>query len=396
MSVRRIAVIALGAAVLACSSQERPPGITSPGPATDASVATDGPWLEGGLQDGPPEPDAAGYCGNQFFDVTPEAPNLYFVIDRSGSMLGDAGPGSDLTKYTAVRKAAIEVVRSLGHRAFFGAAVFPGSPDIDECGAGKEVFPPQRGDVLGSYDGGFGPVTTTFAGSINVQPKGGTPIAATLASLTPSLVSFERKTAVVLMTDGGPNCSIDYACGAEDCTWNIEGGKIQDQWCTPAFNCCDPTVLYGPGLRGCLDGAATVAAVASLRDAGVRTYVVGIPGSQFYVSLLDQLATVGGSARAGEPRYYRVDDVDNLGATLAAIGEKALITCEFSLDEAPPDPSFVNVYLDQDIVPYDEVDGWSWTSDTTLSLHGTSCERLEDGEVAKVQVVAGCPTQQPR
>jgi len=145
-----------------------------------------------------------------------------------------------------------------------------------------------------------------------------------------------------------------------------------------------------------LDSGATIAAVSKLRDAGIRTYVVGIPGSEYYASLLDQLATVGGSARAGSPAYYRVDDIQTLSSTLAQIGYQALLTCEFSLDEPPPDPTFVNVYLDSGLVAYDPEDGWSWTSETSLQLNGEACELLKSGAVGQVQVVAGCPTQTPR
>ena len=396
MSAARFATVALALVAIACSEEGRPAGINMSVPGLDAATGPDGPYLEGGFQDGPPPADAEGFCGNQFFEVTPEPPNLYFVLDRSGSMLDRAVPTSSVTKYAAVRGATVEMVVALGHRVNVGAAVFPGSPSADECSSGKEVFATQPGDAPGSFDGGFGPVSATFSAATNVQPKGGTPIAATLESLRPILANLEGSTAVVLATDGGPNCSTDHECGPEDCIWNIEGAKLNEEWCTPTYNCCDTSIYYGPGANGCLDGSATVAAVAALRDAGIRTYVVGIPGSEFYVSLLDQLATVGGSARSGETKYYRVDDVSNLGATLAAIGEKALITCEFVLEAKPPDADFVNVYFDHQSVPYDETDGWTWTSDTTLSLHGEACEKLKSGDVAGVQVVAGCPTQQPR
>lgn len=396
MSLRRALFCLSVLALAACSDEERPPGQGLFPPEEDAGARPDAPWIDGGFQDGPPPQDASGYCGNQFFDVTPEPPNLYFVIDRSGSMLGFAYPGSDQTKLTAVRIAAMDVIVDLGHRVNVGAAVFPGNPFVNECSVGKEVLSTRPGDMPGTFEGEAGPVAQAFSAATNLPAKGGTPIAATLTLLAPTLRALEGKTAVVLMTDGGPNCSLAHQCGPEDCIWNIEGGQLAGEWCTPSYNCCDPAIPYGPGALSCLDGSATVAAVADLRDAGIRTYVVGIPGSEYYVALLDQLATVGGSARPGATRYYRVDDVTNLGSTLAAIGKRALITCEFSLDQPPPDPDFVNVYLDSTLVPYDEEDGWSWTGDTSLALNGEACDRLESGEVATVQVVAGCPTQQPR
>ena len=383
------------ALVVACSGEDRPKGIANVFPDAGQGGGAGSPLFDASFQDGPPPADASGFCGNQFFEVTQEPPNLYFVIDRSGSMTDKVAPGSGISRYTAVRTACVALVGELGDRVNVGAAVFPGSPLIDECGAGAEVFPTRPGDEPQATDGGGGPVTQAFAAATNVQPKGGTPIARTFQTLLPTLSALEGETAVILATDGGPNCSYAHKCGAADCIWNIEGAYLLGDHCVPDYNCCDTSIANGPGPLGCLDSAATVAAVSALRDAGIRTYVVGIPGSQHYASLLDQLATVGGSARPGSPAYYRVDDINTLGDALAQIGYQALATCDFALDAAPPKADFVNVYLDNELVAYDEANGWSWTSDTTLSLNGDACEALKTGSVSHVQVVAGCPTQQP-
>jgi hypothetical protein len=345
------------------------------------------------LPDGPPAPDASGYCGNQFFQVVQDPPNVYFVLDRSGSM-SDRDPSTHKSKYAAVRAACVALVKQLGSRANIGAAVFPGSPRTNECGAGREVFPTRPGDPPSVPQPG--PITYAFTTAINVEPLGGTPVAATLEKLYPTLVALEGKTAVILATDGGPNCNGAVACAHGDCIWNIERASLFGELCNATRNCCDVDVVpSGPGNYGCLDSSATVSAVQKLRDAGIRTYVLGIPGSDFYAALLELLATVGGSAPPTAPAYYKVDDLRDLEAVLNRIGQRALLTCDFVLDDAPPDKGFVNVYLDTDLLPYGANDGWTWTSDTTLSLHGDACKRLEDGQVGHVQVVAGCPTEQP-
>lgn len=392
----RLALLTLALVAMACSDDGRPPGISSLPQGGSGGGSSEGGFFDAPFQDGPPPPDAQGLCGNEFFRVTPEPPNLYFVLDRSGSMMDLAAPGASMTKYYAVRQASINMVLELGNRANIGAAVFPGNPSSNECGPGREVLSTRTGDAPNSFDGGFGPVTLAFATAINLNPQGGTPIASTLTGLLPTLSSLPGRTAVLLATDGGPNCSMANECGVDDCTWNIEGAQVFGEYCAGTYNCCSPDILGGPGLRGCLDGQATAASVAALREAGIRTYVVGIPGSQYYDTLLDQLATLGGSARAGSPKYYRVDDMSKLGETLTVITQKALITCEFVLEAAPPDPTFVNVYFDKQTIPYDEADGWTWTTETTLRVNGEACARLERGEVSQVQVVAGCPTQQPR
>jgi len=347
-------------------------------------------------RDKPPQADASGYCGNHFFAVTPNPPNLYFVLDRSGSMKSTVSADSQVTKYAAVRYASIDVVASLGSAVSVGAAVFPGSPSQDECSVGMQVFPTRRGDQAGSYAGKYGPVTLAFAQAIDVLSNGGTPTAATLRFLLPLLGELKGRTSVLLATDGGPNCSTAFACGAADCTWNIEGAMVSLEKCTPDRNCCDPAMPKGPGLNACLDGVATATAVAALRDAEIRTYVVGIPGSEHYASLLEQLAVLGGTARPTSPRYYQVNDGSELGATLLHIGKLASLSCEFTLNEPPPDPKFVNVYLDQTIIALDPVNGWSWTNPTSLRVNGEACTRIERGDIAQVQVVAGCPSMPPR
>jgi len=379
-------------ALAACSSDDRAAGISERPVGFDGG--NDGPMVfdAPGGEHAPPPPDAEGYCGNEFFQVVQEPPNLYFVIDRSGSMNESVEPPSSTTRYSAVRAACVHVVRQIGSRANFGAAVFPGSPYADECSTGIEVFPTRPGDPPGTPNG---PVANAFAAATNVEPLGGTPIAATLAYVLPIVSSLTGKTAIVLATDGGPNCNPAVACGIQDCIWNIEHEQILGMACDETYNCCDQANTDSGNL-GCLDAAATIAAVQALRDAGIRTYVVGIPGSGPYADLLDQLAIIGGSARPDSPRYYRVDDISTLQDTLSQIGDKALVTCQFQLSQPPPDPDFVNVYLDATLLPYDEMNGWSWIDDTRIQLNGEACAKLERGEAAQVQVVAGCPTQQPR
>lgn len=374
-----------------CSDDERPALMNGIYPA-DASTTGDAILGDVASPDGPPPPDASGLCGNQFFQASPDPPNLYFVLDRSGSMKQPSGLHG-WTKYTAVRAASVNLVRELGSRANFGAAVFPGDPELlGDCETGIEVFPTQRGDLPGTSDG---PVSTKFSHAIDVDPVGGTPTASTLEGLLPTLSALQGKTAVVLSTDGAPNCHWGQLCTASECILNIEGQSIDDQKCDSSINCCDPSVPGSPGTSWCVDAVYTTQAIQKLRDKGIRTFVVGIPGSSFYDDLLDQMAIVGGTARSGSPKYYRVDDMAALSDMLLQIGNQVMLSCELVLDDIPPDPGFVNVYLDQKVVPYDEADGWTWTGERTLTLHGEACENVEKGAVGQVQVVAGCPTEQP-
>lgn len=317
---------------------------------------------------------SADACAGREIPIDANAPNLYFVLDRSGSMM-------EQSKWANVRAVVADLVSQLGSRARFGAAVFP-APFGDACAAGLEVMPPTPGDSQGQ-------AAARFSAATAMDPKGGTPTAATLEALAPELRSFRQVTFAILATDGGPNCNAGLSCGIDQCTVNIDGVG----GCLPSTppNCCDPSGGAGP--QGCLDGARTIQAVSDLRAVGVETFVIGIPGSAPYAALLDQLAVAGGTPRTSEPRYYRVDTADSsaLAGVLAQIAAKTTASCAFHLSRAPGDPNAVNVYVGGALVAQGGADGWT-IAGAELTLEGATCDALLQGRVVSVRVVEGCPT----
>ena len=363
----------------ACSSKERPPllgdapndaGLTQR-PGTSTSTR---PTCRPSATSAPrPASAAASTCRSPSI-----RPNLYFVLDRSGSM-------TELNKWSTVRYAIGQIMLKLGPRASFGAAVFP-DPSIDGCSPGVEVAPLRRGD---SPAGTYGPTILAMAYELNLTANGGTPTAATFASLAPHIAALPGKTFVILATDGGPNCDPNITCAIDQCQVNIESAAPN---CSPAgpVDCCDQA-SYGPS--NCNDTAATVTAISGLKAMGVPAYVIGVPGSAVYAGVLDQLAAAGGTARASQPEYYAVDTTDSaaLLAALQQIAAKVTATCTLPLGMPPPDPSKVNVYLDGAVVPADPVNGWKLQG-SVVTLVGQTCQRVLDGDVLSVRVIAGCPT----
>jgi hypothetical protein len=401
-----------------------PPNISEPGVeagGSGGSLVSDGgiipPPKDSCVENPAPSPDAQGLCGNMFLDITTDAPNLFFVLDRSGSM---SEVIDRRTKYDSVALAAVSLVRSLGSQANVGAAVFPGTNvGADGCGPGDVVFPPKPGDSINqAYCGDDGPVTRAFSRAISLKPAGATPTADTLRKLLPILTGLKGRTYVLLATDGGPNCNYGATCGADKCIFNIEGA----QGCTAGVNCCDP-LLGGP--ENCLDEDGTKAAVVALHAAGIKTYVIGIPGSVPYAELLNELAIAGGTARVGATSaYYDVQFIPELDDVLGSIGATVTLSCEVHLAAPPPDSGLVNVYLDGQPVKYG-TSGWLWgpvgadaaidaddasiaddASDeapteaavphTEIDLVGDSCDMLKSGKFRRLQVVFGCPTDIPR
>ena len=196
----------------------------------------------------------------------------------------------------------------------------------------------------------------------------------------------------MLATDGAPNCNGTLVCGADQCQFNIEGTVVNGRECTPDFNCCDPSVASNATFY-CVDDDATDEAVNALTLAGIKTYVIGMPGSEHYANLLDRLAASGQTAREGTPRYYAVGDVVELTEVVRRIGVEVAISCSIALDKPPPDQARVNVYLDARLIPADPINGWAWTGESALELLGSACADLKSGNIQQVQVVAGCPTQ---
>ena len=196
---------------------------------------------------------------------------------------------------------------------------------------------------------------------------------------TPTRVALETAAAslagssdgvLVLATDGGPNCG----AGSAGCR------------CTTSSAFCGTL-----GFIGCLDDGATIAAIRSLRDRGIRTYVVGIPGTEEYAGVLDAMASAGGTARSGSPSYYAASDAASLVSALGTISD-AEVSCRFALASAPPDRTNVNVFLDDAPTPRDTGDGFVLSDDgLTIELEGTACQALRDGTVGNVRFEFGCP-----
>jgi len=388
-----LAALAVGG-LLCCQEAERPAWIADrPAPEPEPASLIDTP-----SEDLPP--DLASPCGAATVALEFVRPNLYFAIDASGSMLEDI-PRSDATVPAVgtaplpsdrfgVLSAAIQgLLERVGHRVNYGATLFPSGEAT--CDAGEEILGLSQGDrVSSAVSGELGPVLRDLMFSIHRRtPRGGTPIALALRGLLPKLRGRGSETYLFLVTDGGPNCNLEANCGPESCIPNIEHVSLSEELrCEAPLNCCDPS-LTGP--QNCLDANASEAAVQALAAAGVRSFVIGIPGSEAYADLMDRLALAGGMARPESPNYYRVSDAEQLVATVGSLGLGVALSCGIELATPPPDPSLVNVYFDGQIVPADPIDGWAFTDTRTVQLLGNACELLKTGQVLQADIVAGCP-----
>jgi hypothetical protein len=206
--------------------------------------------------------------------------------------------------------------------------------------------------------------------------------------LTGSAGTLQGDTYVLLATDGGPNCNYDLECDADRCTANL------DNQCTQS-NCCTGNGEY------CVDDATVTAEIELLRDAGIPTFVVGIPGTEDYATYLDSFAEAGGVPNPeSPPSYYAVSaqgGVNGLVEVFQSITELLVRSCEVELEREAPAADLVNVAVDCEPLRPREADGSGWELDKSstpnvITLSGPICEQIQTDGAKRVDVVFGCKT----
>jgi Mg-chelatase subunit ChlD len=327
--------------------------------------------------------------------------NILFVIDRSGSMSCNPPPTTDSvacemqpvranagepSKWEITSRTLASAIEALPGTAVVGITYFSNN---DSCG------------VQSSPNVPLAPITAehkrTLADSLSaVQPAGGTPIVgATIlayrelheAALAGDIYGPEY---VVLLTDGqqSDECSSTRCADAASCTALLVDEEVPK--------------AAGPGV-------------------GIRTFVIGVPGSEPARSVLSMIAQNGGTGRddcdpeRGDCHFDMTMESDlasALAAALRAIAGQA-ITCELPLpvpEEGKLDLDRVNVVYTPgsgekaEIVVRDTrapcnagAAGWQVAQDgQTILLCGDVCDRVRSDPGARVDVVLGCPARGPQ
>ncbi len=344
----------------------------------------------GGSRDGSVMLAQLPSCGASRFGASPMQVNVLLVIDKSGSM-NDTPAGFDSNKWAAMKASLAASLQPVQDQLWLGLELYP----LDHCemptGSTIEVDVQAGAQALPAIE-------TALDAS---QPSGGTPTAAALERALQYFTSGGGKDLsggkyVLLATDGGPNCNTGLTCSADACTVNLDG-----QCPAAVANCCDAAMAGSGAEGGCLDDQATLSEIKALSDAGIDTFVVGIPGSESYGSTLDALAQAGGRANpAAPPSYYAVSssgsDVGGLTSVLDSITSSLIKSCRLQLESTPPSLELLNVQVDDQLVLQSGPDGWDLDTSSdppTIELKGATCSRIESDGVQSVSVLYGCPTQ---
>jgi hypothetical protein len=291
-------------------------------------------------------------CGNTItIDTSPTRPDILILLDRSQSMGGSldseteclSGSANCSTRLAAVNE-ALNAVVSDNPEINWGLALFPAS-SASTCTVSSTPQVPVSANSASAIRSQLASVTTASS----------TPTTAIIDAATAYLkkVNDSRAKSILLATDGTPTC------GGQD--------------------------------RSNEDLAAAVGAATAAKKAGFPVYVVGIGPN---VSNLNSLAQAGGTSS-----YYPATSTAALDTALKSIAKAASLTCTFKANVAPVDKDLATVYIDNNLVPKDESDGWMYDPAdpeySTVVLTGTYCQKMLAGGTSQVQIVFACPAVLP-
>jgi von Willebrand factor type A domain len=346
-------------------------GITGGGAGAGAGVPRGNPAAPAG------SPGGSGVCMATTVGTGRVSPDMLIVLDRSGSMRMDGvdrwGPSVAGLK---------QITASLQERVSFGLMAFPGTMADPVGGVVQIVDCTTLTDPLelvaclagaipqvsgGSCDAGVlnVPIAPRNAGAIAsaldaMAPGGATPTAATLQAAQAELQKIQSgpdnpsaAKYVLLVTDGAPNCAGGF------------GGSDQD-----------PAAVD-----------ASVAAIEAMARAGIKTFVMGY-GTQNDARLKASLDRMAQAGDTGDTQHRPIEDEQSLVSTFQQI-TGTLLSCEFSLDQAVIDQSYVKVTFDGvQLNVGDLANGWTLSADRRkVTLQGGACARAkEDGHVIGVTV----------
>lgn len=327
--------------------------------------------------------------------------NMLIVLDKSGSMT--ATPAGDTkTKWVGATEALQQALNPNEPLVSYGFMLYPYASPVaaSSCelpsgedavnikiGAASETVPRIVQLMKDTAPGGGTPTASALQAALDYYTKGGG-------------MALDGQKYVLLVTDGGPNCNAKLPCQADRCTAHLDKSGNCDG--VSIANCCDPVnkSVGGPDPQSlCLDDVAVSNQLNALLGQGIKTFVIGIPGTEAYASFLDGFADAGGvpvTPTAEKPhRYYEVKNQAELLTAFKTITTSLVRDCNVKLAEKPLDLSKINVAVDCAELPQKsgEVVNWEYISATqSIEIKGARCEAIKSVGAKRIDVVNGCPT----
>jgi hypothetical protein len=340
-------------------------GAGSGGPrAVDAGLPGDGPQggAGGGAGSGGLDSGGAGgldgagpggaNCSTLAVAATRLPTDVLLVLDRSGSMNNSIAEDCDCTASAGAPLACPDPATCTPRWPALVAAVNATMTSVPGISWGLKLFTSPGGSICTVSTGVEVPIAPSSASIIQAQiasvvPGNNTPTAAAITTATAYLktVTDGHSKAILLATDGEPNCA-----GGSSTSSDFEG---------------------------------TMSAISAAKSAGFPVYVIGIGPS---VDNLDAFAVAGGTNL-----YFPATSPEQLTAALQT-ASTAATGCDFTLPMQPPDSNSVGIYLDKSLVPRDSANGWSFGASTqTIVLAGSFCAAVTAGAASSLQALFACP-----
>jgi hypothetical protein len=399
MTRTRFALVWLCGIAAGCSA-ESPINAARPDAQVGAANAAGG-FSDAAMVAAAPNPDSIllSSCATstELSELLPS--NILFVIDRSGSMACNPPPltksavceqdqqRADPTmpsKWELTSDALVSALETLPETDTVGVSYFSND---DDCGVSSipaiplsRNTPAQRSSIQSSL--------------ASITPHGATPlVGATIlayrhlhAAALAGQISGNQY--VVLITDGqqSDRCSDPRCSNAEACTNLLVDSEVK---------------------KALADGV------------NIRTFVIGVPGSEVASVVLSRIAKNGGTAPAncdpnkGNCHFDMTKETDLRAATQRALLMIAgqTLTCDLKLPKpksGPLDLNLVNVVftpygkprvvLPQDTdAPCDAgANGWQYNrTNDQIRLCGQTCSAVRNDRGARIEVVLGCPVLGP-
>ncbi len=376
------------------------------GSSTGGSVATGGTSGPGGAGGEGGEDSERCATDTQVAELTPA--NLLFVIDKSGSMNcnppeGDPAKNARCANFPVQEDPNVdskwEVTRDALANALDSLA---GQTNVS---VGLMLFPvPERAPSSASpaaaecyVDG----VADVEVGQLDTQARDD--LGMVLDAVTPL-----GETPIVGATMNGYNYLSEGIRAGE-----VEGNHFVVLLTDGAETCA----------RGLLSELVNVHVPNARGDWNIRTFVIGVPGSEQARSLLSDIAWEGGTATSttcshgsrqadeGDCHFDMTESADlaaDLNAALQEISRTRILSCDYAIPENPTggdvDLGKVNItftpgngdperILQDTTGDCDAVDGWRYNdAKTRILLCGDVCDRVQADPEGQVSIVLGCIT----
>lgn len=318
-------------------------------------------------------------CEELMVTLMPVRPHAMLTLDKSGSMLQlwdhDANVNTPtVTRWFSLWAVVDQILTSFDEKFDFGMNLFPST--MAQQAYNSTACPVNANVEVPVAPMNKAAIQAALPAQMNMSIKGGTPNAAGLTAAYAHLKTLDPLI---------PKLAINITDGAANCSSN-------------AMNASELFEVYDANLPTIVGNAFTMD--------NIKTYVIGIatvnmvtpnqqdgnPNGINPFDKLNELATLGGTAKPGPEKFYNADNQIELADALNAIVADAFsCTIELTSEPAFPDKTKVKVggVTLMKINDCATENGWKYKDPAppyeAIEICGTACESLKMTGSAQVE-----------